>query len=168
MWRAMRVKPRKSQRGCSIIEECRATSYKWLIRPPITNPQSGLVVDFSNWTVLKWWERYSPGNPNIVDLVRRQVCAQASSATSERAFSKAGLIIIKKRQRLTSDHVDGISLLGWLYKDKSWGESAKRPWCTTQVQGQRFEEGGQVATQEGFTAIGSILRVTTVHMHYDT
>ena len=97
--------------------------------------------------MLEWWERYGPGHLDIADLVRRWLCAQASSATSERAFSKAGLIISKKRQRLTSDHVDGISLLGWHYKDKGWGESAKRPRCAAQVQGQRVEEGGQVAAQ---------------------
>ena len=62
--------------------------------------------------MLKWWERYGPGHPDIVDVVRCQLCAQASSATSERAFSKMGLIISKKRQQLASDHVNSISLMG--------------------------------------------------------
>ena len=72
---------------------------------------------------------------------------QELSATSERAFSKAVLIINKKRQRLTSDHLNGISLLGWHYKDKGWGESEKRPRCTSQVEGERVEEGGQMVAQ---------------------
>ena len=97
--------------------------------------------------MLKWWERYGPGHPDIADLARRRLCAQASSATSKRAFSKVGLIISKKRQQLTSDHVDGINLLGWHYKDKGWGESAKRPRCAPQVEGERVEEGGQMAAQ---------------------
>ena len=71
---------------------------------------------------------------NIADLARRRLSAQASSATSERAFSKAGLVISKKRQRLTADHVDGINLLGWHYKDNGWGELSKRLRCVPQVE----------------------------------
>ena len=97
--------------------------------------------------MLKWWEKYGPGYLDIANLVRRWLCAQASSATSEHAFSKAGLINSKKRQRLTFDHVDDISLLGWHYKDKDWGESAKRPRCAPQVDGERVEEGDQMAAQ---------------------
>ena len=41
--------------------------------------------------------------PEIANLAWRRLCAQASSATSERAFSKAGLFLSKKRQRLTAD-----------------------------------------------------------------
>ena len=83
--------------------------------------------------------------PEVLDWARRRFCAQASSATSEHAFSKAGLIISKKRQRLTGDNVYGISLLGWHYKDNGWGESAKRPRCVPQVEGERFEEESQMA-----------------------
>ena len=67
--------------------------------------------------------------PEVVDWARRRFCAQASTATSEHAFSKAGLIIGKKWQQLTADNVDGISLLRWHYKDNDWGESAKRTRC---------------------------------------
>ena len=84
--------------------------------------------------------------PKVVDWARRRLCAQASSATSEHAFSKAGLIIGKKRQRLIADNVDGISLLRWHYKDNDWGKSAKRPRCVPQVEGERLEEESQIAT----------------------
>ena len=83
--------------------------------------------------------------PEVVDWARRRLCAQASSATSKHAFSKAGLIIGKKRQRLTTDNVDGISLLGWHYKDNGWGESSKRIRCVPQVEGQRHEEESEIA-----------------------
>ena len=72
------------------------------------------------------------------------VCKR-SSATSEHAFLKAGLIIGKKRQQLTADNVDDISLLGWHYKDNGWGESAKRPRWVPQVEGERIEEEIQMA-----------------------
>ena len=83
--------------------------------------------------------------PEVVDWARRRLCGQASSATAGHAFSKAGLIISKKRQRLTADSVDDISFLGWPYKDNGWGELAKRPRCVPQVEGERFEEGSQMA-----------------------
>ena len=82
--------------------------------------------------------------PEVADWARRRLCAQASSATSEHAFSKAGLIIGKKRQRLTADNMDGISLLGWHYKDNGWGESSKRIRCVPQVEGQRHEEESEI------------------------
>ena len=53
------------------------------------------------------------------------VVSKALSATSECAFSKTGLIVSKKRQRLTADHVDGISLMGWHYKDHGKGGITK-------------------------------------------
>ena len=73
----------------------------------------------------------------IANLARRRLCAQASSATSERAFSKVGLIMGKKRQRMTADHVDSISLMGWYYKDHGWGELAKRPRCGAEMEMDR-------------------------------
>ena len=83
--------------------------------------------------------------PEFVDWARRRLCGQSSSATSGHAFSKAGLIISKKRQRLTADNVDDISFLGWHCKDDGWGESKKRPRCVPQVEGERLEEGSQIA-----------------------
>ena len=83
--------------------------------------------------------------PEVVDWARRRLCGQASSATSGHAFSKAGLIINKKGQRLTADNVDDISVLGWHYKDNGCGESAKRPWCVPRVEGEILEEKSQMA-----------------------
>ena len=94
-------------------------------------------MDRSLTDVLEWWKYNGTGNMEIADLARRRLCAQASSTTLERAFSKAGLIMSKKRQRLTVDHVDGISLMGWKYKDHSWGELAKRPRCGAEMETDR-------------------------------
>ena len=67
------------------------------------------------------------GHTEIINMARLRLCAQASSAISERAFSKAGLIMSRKRQRLMANRVDGISLMGWQNKDNGWRELAKRP-----------------------------------------
>ena len=106
--------------------------------------------DHSSTDVLEWWKDNEPRHIEIADLARRRLCAQASSATSERAFSKAGLIVSKKRQRLTADHVDGISLMGWHYKDNGWGELAKRPRCGARMeigQALRFVGGLTIAVK---------------------
>ena len=106
----------------------------------------GGAKDFSDMSVLQWWGRYHLKYPEIPNLARHRLCVQASSPTSARAFSKAGLVINKKRQRLTADHVGGISLLGWHYKDNGWGESSKRLRCVPQVEGQRLEEESEMVT----------------------
>ena len=59
------------------------------------------------------------GTSRFTDLARCRLCAQASSATSESAFSKAGLIMSKKRKRLMANHVNSISLMGWHYEDNN-------------------------------------------------
>ena len=133
--------PRASHSCGTLEDECAALVSKWFQRPLETG---GGAKDFSDTTVLQWWGRYHVRYPEIANLARRRLCAQASSATSERAFSKAGLVLSKKRQRLTADHVDGISLLGWHYKDNGRGESSKRIRCIPQVEGQRFEEESEM------------------------
>ena len=67
--------------------------------------------DHSSTTVLAWWSKHERAPPGIADWARRRLCVQASSAASERAFSKLRLIGSKKRQRLMPDHMDGISLM---------------------------------------------------------
>ena len=47
------AKPRKSRRGYSLTEECRATAHNWLNRTQVRTPRSGLATGCRNWTVLK-------------------------------------------------------------------------------------------------------------------
>ena len=132
----------QASHNCGTPEDERAALVsKWFQRPGET---VGGAKDFSDTTVLQWWGRYHVRYPEIANLARRRLCAQASSATSERAFSKARLVLNKKRQQLTADHVDSISLLGWHYKDNDWGESSKRIRCVPWVQGQRHEEESEM------------------------
>ena len=92
-------------------------------------------------------EKYSDGYSKTADLARRRLRVQASSATSEGTFSKAGLITSKKRQRLMADHVDGIRSFGWHYKDNGSRESAKRPLCVPYMQGEKIGEENLMAAQ---------------------
>ena len=134
--------PRASCSCGTLEDECEALVSKWFQRPVET---IGGAKGFSDMTVLQWWGRYHVRYPEIANLARRRLCVQASSAISERAFTKEGVVLCKKRQRLTADHVDSISLLGWHYKDNAWGESSKRIRCVPQMEGQRHEEESEMA-----------------------
>ena len=125
------VKPTKRWSLGSLKAEYDELAQAWLVRGKDAAQRQ---VDHSLMDVLQWWTDNEAGNMEIADLVRRWLCAQASSATPERAFSKAGLIMSKKRQRLTVDHVDDISLMGWHYKDHGWGEFAKIPRCGAEME----------------------------------
>ena len=105
-WQCATVMPQTSHRARLLEEECHGLITKWFERIVET---CGGVRDFIKTGVLQWWQRYQHKYLEIADLARRRLFAQASSATSERAFLEAGLVISKKRQRLTSDHVDGIT-----------------------------------------------------------
>ena len=68
-------------------------------------------------TCLEWWKHHGHLHPLIADVARRCLSLQASSAASERSFSKSGLIVSKKRQCLKAERVDGLTLVGWYYDE---------------------------------------------------
>ena len=78
-------------------------------------------------SALAWWQQHEHLHPSVAVCARRILCLQASSAASERSFSRGGLIVSKKRQCLSGESVDGLSLVGWHYDD----------------EGRQREEGGQ-------------------------
>ena len=61
----------------------------------------------------EWWRKREYLWPRVATVARRRLATQASSACSERSFSKAGLICSRKRMMLKPEHVDALSLLGW-------------------------------------------------------
>ena len=91
--------------------ECDKFAHMWLVRGKDATLRQ---VDHSLTDVLELWKDHEARNMKIADLARRRLCAQASSATLESTLSKAGLIVSKKRQRLTGDHMvwSGLQLSG--------------------------------------------------------
>ena len=53
---------------------------------------------------LDWWKEKATTYPTIFTIMLRILCIPATSASSERNFSSAGLTIVKNRSRLTGDH----------------------------------------------------------------
>ena len=53
------------------------------------------------------------------------VSIQATSATSERSFLKAGLIVVAKRMVMSPFHVDDLHLVGWRMAESGWATQRK-------------------------------------------
>jgi hypothetical protein len=60
---------------------------------------------------LEWWRTRKNTYPLLATLARRVLAVPATSASAERLFSKAGLTLTDKRNRLSGDSVE---LLVWL------------------------------------------------------
>ena len=134
-------KASKQQSASLVKAEQEEIVHNWLTRQ---NDATKKQKDHCSTTTVAWCCKHEGAPPEIADWARRRFCGHASSATLERAFSKAGLIARKKRQPLLVVDMDGISLLGWHYKDNGWGGSAKRPRCVPQVEGERLGEESQM------------------------
>lgn len=65
-------------------------------------------IDFE---LLEWWKMQSAQLPRLGRLAKRVLCIPASSAPSERNFSKAGLVIDKLRSSLNPKNVDDLLFL---------------------------------------------------------
>ena len=62
---------------------------------------------------LEYWAQASLRYPIVAQAAQKYLCIPASSATSERSFSKAGHIVRARRARLSEEHVKELSLLSW-------------------------------------------------------
>lgn len=60
---------------------------------------------------LKCWNENKNIYSTLFEIMKRRLCAQASSVPSERVFSKGGQIVTEKRSRLTSKKVEQIIFL---------------------------------------------------------
>jgi hypothetical protein len=68
-------------------------------------------VIHQNADPLAWWKTKKAMYPLLATLARRVLAVPATSANAERLFSKAGLTLTDKRNRLSGDNVE---LLVWL------------------------------------------------------
>jgi hypothetical protein len=60
---------------------------------------------------LQWWNIHHPSIPLLAQLARRYLCVPATSASSERVFSSAGLTIAYARAGLLPQHASELVLL---------------------------------------------------------
>lgn len=69
-----------------------------------TDTQGNEVNVFNN--PLPWWKENSYRFPLVAALARQMLAIPATSAQSERLFSKAGQIVTDRRSSLGSDNVE--------------------------------------------------------------
>jgi hAT family C-terminal dimerisation region len=63
------------------------------------------------WDPLKWWSQHCGMLPLLSALARKVLCIPATSASSERVFSSAGLTVTSLRNRLTEDQAGRLVFL---------------------------------------------------------
>lgn len=72
------------------------------------------MASFSD-SPLQWWKINHTRYPVLAKMARDYLAIPASSASSERTFSKAGLLITDRRTRLSSESIKACCLLqSWL------------------------------------------------------
>ena len=69
------------------------------------------AVHTKHFDVLAWWKAQASNFPNLQDFVKSILCIPASSAPSERVFSKANNVVSKLRSRLSSERSKALTYL---------------------------------------------------------
>ena len=62
-------------------------------------------------TVLQWWAKHAPVFPKLAKVARRFLSVQATSAASERVFSRSGGVSTKIRNRLNGETLQMLTFL---------------------------------------------------------
>ena len=68
---------------------------------------------FAGTPTLEYWHNARHRFPMLSAVARFTLCVPASSATSERSFSKTGHIMRVRRRRLSSEHLKELTFLSW-------------------------------------------------------
>src|SRR6476646_7076740 len=63
------------------------------------------------WDPMDWWARHCKQLPLLSELARKLLCIPATSASSERVLSTAGLTVTAKRNRLSEDQAGRLVFL---------------------------------------------------------
>ena len=95
-----RGKPLSEEGKCKIEREVNDFHSERMNSPPQTSS-------------LEYWAQASLRYPIVAQAAQKYLCIPASSATSERSFSKAGHIVRARRARLSKEHVKELSCLSW-------------------------------------------------------
>ena len=64
-------------------------------------PKSSATID-----ILQFWHAHEKQFPSLAKVVKKYMCIQASSSSSERTFSASGNIVTPKRNKLDPENVN--------------------------------------------------------------
>ena len=65
--------------------------------------------------VLAWWKEASKEYPLLAEIAREYYCVPATSASSERSFSQAGLVVTSKRHNLNVKTIEMLCFVNQNY-----------------------------------------------------
>jgi len=73
--------------------------------------KAGKMASDDPYDILPWWKEKASMFPLLARLARMILCIPATSASSERTFSRAGLIVTEKRTRLDPKRVNDLLVI---------------------------------------------------------
>ncbi|KJA18309.1 hypothetical protein HYPSUDRAFT_69968 [Hypholoma sublateritium FD-334 SS-4] len=95
---------------------------------PLSDPSKPWLAEFNRYlmvvesipkdmNIVEWWGLNAHRYPVWASLARDYLAVMASSVSSERAFSSAGITISKRRNRLKGDIVEALQCLKCMYHE---------------------------------------------------
>jgi hypothetical protein len=69
-----------------------------------------------DYSILKWWREHKASFPRLAQFARAVLCQPVSSASSERAFSQAGLVMTDRRQNLSTKTLEKLCFVNQNFK----------------------------------------------------
>jgi hypothetical protein len=151
-----------SQKLNKLLRELSSDDDSEADRSPATTSASNLVLPAKPWlddfnaylnsrdyltmhqTVVQWWGVNGSRYPVWASLARDFLSIMASSVSSERVFSSAGITISKRRNRLKADIVEALQCLKCIIKRDLLFRDTDDPSVATEVMGER-----QLDVQDG-------------------
>jgi len=100
--------PNRLSKETAVAEEI--AHYRRVVRMPL------------NTNAYSWWAENKKQFPTLSQLARKLLALPATSVPSERAFSKAGHIVRRRRARLSPSNVDKLVFLSHNYRQLMPGE----------------------------------------------
>jgi len=79
---------------------------RYLNEPPLRHLENGSLSE-----PLSWWREHQHTFPQLAGLAKRYLVIMASSASVERAFSKSGWLVSKRRCSMVDDSVGLLTFL---------------------------------------------------------
>ena len=73
--------------------------------------KTGKRVLDDDGTLLQWWQSKASLFPRLAILAKQILAIPATSANSERNFSRAGLIVTNKRSKISPENVDDLLVI---------------------------------------------------------